>query len=392
MASNAKISPLAIPIIRRRKVRKPAPGSPPGTFEFPPDRPPVQMYRFSFGPQEIEEGAVPEQELEKALTPQPGRVLWLDIQGLPRAEILERLGTGLGLSPLTLEDIVHTAQRPKLEEFDDYLFVVIREYRRLKTGEIESDQISFILKPGLLVTIQEIPGDDFDPVRKRLRDARSQLRRNGADYLAYALIDATIDSYFPVLETIGEAMDRLEDSVWRNPNPEVSAAVHRMRRELRHLRRAVWPLRDVAATLGRVEIESITEQTRISFRDCHDHSLQVADFLETSHERASDLADLYLTIISERTNQVMKVLTVIGTIFLPLTFLCGVYGMNFDRASPLNMPELGWRFGYLAFWAVTLVIAVGMLILFFRRGWLGNRNPAARSTGKKNSKKGGGTT
>jgi magnesium transporter len=381
MANAFRAADLRVPRVRRRKVKKPAPGSPPGTLELPEGSAPALMHRFLFDENTIEEGPVAQEALEQGLAAVPGRTLWLDIQGLPRPELLERLGRVLGLSPLTLEDILHVNQRPKLEEFEGYLFVVIRQLRLLKSGEIENEQMSFVLRPGLLVTIQEFPGDDFEPVRKRLRDGRGVLRKSGADYLAYALMDAAIDSAFPVLEEFGEAMDAIEEAVWTRAGSETYAAIHRMRRELRQMRRAVWPMRDVAAALSRSDIGAISANSRAAFRDCHDHVLQVADFLETSHERTAELSDLNLSVVSERTNQVIKVLTIIGTIFMPLTFLCGVYGMNFDTAaSPLNMPELTWRYGYLAFWIVSLLVVAGMLVFFRRKGWLGGR---ARSRRKK---------
>ncbi len=380
MAAISRTSEFRVPRLRRRRVKKPAPGSPPGTLELPEGSAPARMHRFLFDENSLEEGPVAEDELAQALAAAPGRILWLDIQGLPRPELLENLGRILGLSPLTLEDILHVNQRPKLEEFDGYLFIVVRQLRLLSSGDVENEQMSFILRPGLLVTIQELPGDDFEPIRKRLRDGKGALRRSGADYLAYALMDAAIDTAFPVLEAFGEAMDAIEEAVWNRAGPETYAAIHRMRRELRQMRRVVWPMRDVAAALSRTGIEAIGGASRDAFRDCHDHVLQVADFLETSQERTAELSDLNLAVVSERTNQVIKVLTIIGTIFMPLTFLCGVYGMNFDTsASPLNMPELTWRYGYLAFWTATLLIVGGMLVFFWRKGWLGHRRRARLS-------------
>jgi magnesium transporter len=358
----------------------PEPGSAPGTVAPPVDSPPPVIQRMVFGPDGCETIEIPLDDLDKAVAPVPGRTLWVDVQGLGDIEALRRLGSSLGLHPLTVEDIFHTHLRPKVEEFEDYLFIIIRAVRLLEDGHVDNEQLSLVLKDGMLITFQERAGDGFDAVRKRLREGRGQLRRSGADYLAYALIDAAIDNYFPVLEVYGDSMDRLDEEVRENPKPEVSASIHMMRRELRQFRRAAWPLRDVAGTLGRTELNRIADPTRIAFRDCYDHALQVADFVESSRERSSDLSDLYVTMVSERTNQVMKVLTIIATIFIPLTFLCGLYGMNFDpEVSPYNMPELKWKYGYLAFWAVLIVTFVTMLWFFWRRGWIGSKPPDKES-------------
>jgi magnesium transporter len=321
-------------------------------------------------------------ELEKiveALQPIPGKIIWADIQGLGDADAMRRIGEALGLHPLTLEDIVHTHQRPKLEEFDSYLFAVVRAVQLREDGHIDNEQVSLVLKDGVLVTFQERPGDGFDPIRRRLRERKGPIRKSGTDYLFYAVIDAIIDNYFPVLDAYGDAMDQLDEQVRENPIPAVSTAVHAMRRELRQFRRTVWPLREITSALGRGEHDLVSDKVRPAFRDCYDHLVQAADFIEGSRERASDLAVLYLTMVSEKTNQVMKVLTIIATIFIPLTFLCGLYGMNFDpEASPYNMPELKWRYGYIAFWLATAVIMTGMLWFFRHKGWIGGSGEPRR--------------
>jgi magnesium transporter len=313
--------------------------------------------------------------LAAALAPEPGKVVWIDVQGLGDGELIRQVGAALGLHPLTVEDVVHHHQRPKVEEFDDYLLLVLRMVRHQGEGRVDNEQLSLVLREGLLVTFQERPGDGFEPVRRRLREGKGQIRRSGADYLAYALVDAAIDNYFPVLELYGDTMEALDERVRQDPSPQVSAAIHGMRRELRHLRRAAWPLRDVAAALGRIEHPLLGKRVRPMFRDCYDHVVQVADFVEGTRERASELADLYLAMMGERTNQVMKVLTIISTIFIPLTFLCGLYGMNFDGAvSPFNMPELRWRYGYPALLLLMLVVFLGQILFFRRRGWIGGRS------------------
>ena len=240
-----------------------------------------------------------------------------------------------------------------------------------ESGNIDNEQLSFVLKAGLLVTFQEHVGDGFAPVRRRLREGKGSIRSRGTDYLLYALVDTTIDNYFPVLEIYGDTMEDLDEKIRLNPRPDLSHAVHALRRELRQLRRAVWPLRDVTSALGRGDLDQIGDALKPSFRDCYDHVMQVADFVEGSRERASDLGDLYQVMVSERTNQVMKVLTIIATVFIPLTFLCGLYGMNFDTTtSPYNMPELRWRYGYPALLAVMGLTVAGMVWFFFRKGWI----------------------
>ncbi len=371
-----------VPTFRRVKPRMPPPGSAPGTLRGASDLPPPVVRRYCYHDDHFETAEVDLADIDRALTPVPGGVVWVDLQGLGDVEAVERVGSILGLHPLTLEDVVHVHQRPKLEEFDDYLFVVLRAVHSVDDRSINNEQISFVIKEGLLVTFQERLGDGFDPVRRRLRERQGFTNRGGADYLAYTLIDAVIDNYFPVLEIYGDTMDQLEERVRNNPTPEVSAFVHQMRRELRLFRRAIFPLRDVTSALARSANPFLGETVRPAFRDCNDHVVQVADFVEGSRERASELADLYLVMVGERTNQVMKVLTIIATIFIPLTFLCGLYGMNFDTAvSPYNMPELKWRYGYPVFLGVMIVVAAAMVLFFKRKGWIGSAgSPSSRSS------------
>jgi magnesium transporter len=359
-----------IPRIRRKRIAEPAPGSPPGTLVVSPELPRPVIWRTVFDQDSCETEEVPPERLAEALAPEPGKLVWVDIQGLGDAALLSRAGEALQLGPLTVEDIAHVHQRPKLEEFDDHLFLVLRAVR-LVDGKVDNEQLSFVLKQGLLVTFQERAGDGFDPVRRRLKEGKGKIRVAGMDYILYALLDATIDNYFPVLDLYGDSMESLDDEVRENPTWDKSATIHLMRRELRQLRRAIWPVRDVTSALGRSEVQLISKNLQPALRDCHDHVIQVVEFIESARERAADLAGLYTTMVGERANQVMKVLTIIATIFIPLTFLCGLYGMNFDTGSPYNMPELKWRFGYLFLWGVMLVVVLGMLLLFRHKGWIG---------------------
>lgn len=376
----AKRKPVRVPRIAKKRRQRGAPGAVPGTLVMPADLPGMTLRLTRYAPDRFEERAASLDELP-ALVAQPGPgVTWIDIEALGDVASLQQVGAALGIHPLVLEDIAHVHQRPKVEDYESYLFIVQRCVRLLDDGKVDNEQLSLILREGLLVTFGERPGDGFDPVRRRLRENKGSLRRQGADHLAWALIDVTVDQAFPVLEAYGEAMDRIDDEVLGNPSSQTAYAIHDMKRELRALRRALGPLREVTATLCREDLDFISEGAATLFRDCHDHAIQVLDFIDGNRERASDLADRYLAAISERTNEVMKLLTVVSTIFIPLTFLAGVYGMNFDAAaSPYNMPELRWRFGYLGFWGLILALAAGLLWLFRRQGWLGGNG---RRSGK----------
>ena len=276
--------------------------------------------------------------------------------------------------PLALEDVLNCGQRPKLEDYGKYHFLVMKSLR-LGQGEekdeLEVEQISFFLSGNYVITLQEVPGDSFEKVRERIRQNKGgQIRNAGPDYLLYALIDALIDEFFPVLERYGERIEELEDQVVVKPSPETLNQIHRIKRDLLDLRRTAWPERDVISSLQREEAHLIRPETRIFLRDCYDHMVQVIDMIETYRDLAGGLLDVYLSSTSNRLNEVMKVLTIISTIFIPLNFIAGVYGMNFDRqASPLNMPELGWYYGYPA--VLTLMaVTGGALVLYFKRnGW-----------------------
>jgi magnesium transporter len=344
----------------------------PGTLATTADHVPPAIERIVYTDERCRRESVERDAIDKAFATANGQSVWLDVQGLGDMGTIRAIGAALELHPLTLEDVVHVHQRPKVEEFDDYLFVTLRTFRSTEDGQVDNEQLSFVLKDGLLVTFQERAKDGFDPIRKRLEEGKGSIRHRGVDYLMYALIDVAIDNYFPVLELYGDTMDQLDEEMRAEPAPHLASATHAMRRELRKLRQAVWPLRDVTGSLGRNEIAGVDASLRPSFRDCHDHVIQVAEFVDSSRERAAELADLYQTMISDKTNQVMRVLTIIATIFIPLTFLCGLYGMNFDPdVSPYNMPELRWRYGYLALWGVMISVFFGMLWFFKRKGWIG---------------------
>jgi magnesium transporter len=372
--------PFVIPRIRKTQRHRTSPGAVPGTLPEPgastASAPEVVDRRLTSDATHLEMVDVPREALPAALEkPDPLVVTWLDVHGVHDSELLRTFGDLLGLHALTQEDIAHVHQRPKIELFEDYVFITVRAIRMLDNQEIDNEQISFVLKGNLLVSFQERPGDGFHPVRARLNESAGVIRSRPAEYLFYALLDTIIDNYFPVLERFGESMELLEDRIRAKPSPGLSGMVHTLRRVLRMLHRAIWPLREDSRQLSAGEVPSFTATIRTSFRDCTDHVMQVAEFVESARERASDLGDLYNALVSERTNQVMKTLTIVSTIFIPLTFLCGLYGMNFNPASsPWNMPELNWPYAYPVLLAVMVALAAGMLGLFFAKGWLGNQD------------------
>ena len=296
-------------------------------------------------------------------------VVWADVVGLGDLDALERLGTRLSLHPLALEDVVNAGQRPKVDDYDDHLFVVVKQLR-LAAGRLQSEQVSLFLGDGLVVTLQASPQDDWEPVRERIRAGRRRIRGGGADYLAYALIDAIIDSYFPLLEEYGNRIEELQEELLGEPGEQILAKIHAINQELILVRRAAWPQREVAGALERSESALIRKGTRVFLRDCYDHTVQILDILESYRDLARGLMDLYLSTVSNRMNEVMKVLTIMASIFIPLTFLAGIYGMNFDpEAGPWNMPELRWAWGYRAFWVAIVLMGAGMVFYFKRKKW-----------------------
>lgn len=300
-----------------------------------------------------------------SLRGEPG-VTWVDIEGVHDIQALEKIGLCFGLHPLVMEDILNTDQRPKVEDYGDYLYIVLRMLSHEKeTGEISSEQVSLILGKNFVLSVQEgAKGDVFEPVRNRIRNGKGQTRKLGADYLAYSLIDAVVDNYFIILEKTGERIELLEETLISEPSPEMLHLIHNLKREMIYLRKSVWPLREVVSGMQRRDSALIREGTGYYLRDVYDHTIQVIDTVETFRDMLSGMLDIYLSSISNRTNAVMKVLTVIATIFIPLTWIVGIYGMNFK-----NMPELEWQYGYLASWVAMLVVALGMVIYFKKKKW-----------------------
>jgi magnesium transporter len=300
--------------------------------------------------------------------PYKGRptVTWINVDGIHQVQTLEKLGECFELHPLTLEDILNTDQRPKIEDFGEYMYVVLKMFSYDdKNSEILIEQVSLILGANFVLSFQENVGDVFNPIRERIRSGKGKIRKMGADYLVYALLDAIVDNYFIILEKIGEQIEFLEEKLVINPVPETLNIIHKLKKEMLFFRKSVWPLREVISVLERGESQFIKGSTKIFLRDVYDHNIQIIDTIETLREMLSGMLDIYLTGISNRLNAVMKVLTIIATIFMPLTFIAGVYGMNFKF-----MPELEWRWGYPLILFVMITIGILMLFYFKRKKWL----------------------
>jgi magnesium transporter len=293
-------------------------------------------------------------------------VTWVNVVGIQEVEVLEKLGNCFTVHPLALEDILNTEQRPKIEDYGEDLFIVVKliSYNE-KKDEVEAEQISLILRPHALLSFQEKEGDDFAAVKERLRAGKGRLRKMGADYLAYTLLDIVVDQYFVVLERLGERIEVLEGKLLADPAAATLHKVQKLKKEMLLLRKWVWPLREVISSLERGEFPGIQESTRVYLRDVYDHAIQVMDSIEIYRDMLSGMLDIYLSSLNNRMNAVMKVLTIIATIFMPLTFLAGVYGMNFK-----HMPELDWPWGYPLILTVMTFIAILMLVLFRRKKWL----------------------
>lgn len=293
-------------------------------------------------------------------------VTWINVDGM-NLDVIHQIDDHFGIHPLVAEDIVITGQRAKMEDYDNYIFIVIKMiYMKRGEEEMYSEQISLILGPNYVISFQEkMGGDVFDPIRDRIRAAKGRVRKMGADYLAYCLLDAVVDNYFVILEKKGEEMDILESRLIDDGRPEFSLEIHQHKRDMGFLRKQIWPLREVLSSLQRSESRLIKKTTSIYLRDVYDHAIQVIDTIESFRDILSGMHDMHMTTISNKMNEVMKVLTIIATIFIPLTFIVGVYGMNFD-----DMPELHWRGGYFLLLFCMAIVAGGMVVYFKKRNWL----------------------
>lgn len=344
-------------------------GLPPGTLMHigKPRTGTVKLSLIRYDVKSFEEKEL--MSVEEIAPPGDGRIVWLNISGIHDLDLIARLGARFSLHPLLLEDIVNTEQRPKYDDYGDHAAVVAKMlYPKDRTAqrlEIHSEQISLVYGSRFVLSFQENGGDVFAPIRERLRTGKGLIREAGADYLMYSLLDAIVDHYFAVLELLGEVMDRIEDRLLDDPAPDTLRDLYALRRELAFVRRSVWPLREVLSALGRGDSRLIAESTRTYVRDIHDHATQIIDTIETMRDIASEMMDIYLSSISNRMTAVMKVLTIIATIFMPLTFIAGIYGMNFRY-----MPELEWKYGYPLVLSVMAAIGLFMVWYFRKKRWL----------------------
>lgn len=301
-------------------------------------------------------------------------VLWIDIAGLGNMDMIARIGESFGLHPLVIEDVFNTQQRPKIDFFDNYIFLTARSYTNdpQENRHFISQQISLILGKNLVITIREDSSNIFSAIKERLQVAQNIIRKKGADYLLHALIDMVVDRYFEVVETIGDNIGELEDRLTNNPDAKIVKEIHTAKREIIFLRKSIWPLREVISGLQHhIDSDSlITRDTALYLKDIYDHTIQIMDTVETYRDFLASMLDVYLSSVSNKLNEVMKVLTIFASIFIPLTFISSLYGMNFNTStSPFNMPELNWRYGYLFVWGIMVVVSIVMLIFFKRKKW-----------------------
>jgi magnesium transporter len=284
-------------------------------------------------------------------------VTWINIDGISKTDVIENIGKNYGFHSLVSEDILNTGQRPKFEDYEDYVYIVLKMLHQPK-DEILAEQVSIIIGKNYVISFQEASGDVFKSIRDRIRNGKGRIRKMGADYLAYSLIDSIVDNYYIVLETLGDKLEEIEDNVVNNPTPDILKTIHGMKRELIFLKKSIWPLREVVSSFNRVESKLIKKSTNIFIRDLYDHTIQVIDTIETFRDMNSGMLDIYMSSVSNKMNEVMKVLTIFAAIFIPLTFIAGIYGMNFQY-----MPELGWQWGY--FTVVGFMAIVGVILLFY---------------------------
>jgi len=356
-----------------RTRRKTTPGAPPGTLATHPEALQTKVYLMAFNVDNVVEKEITQTSQIKEFLHKWENV-WVHVSGLRDINIITQLGGLFSLHPLALEDIANVHQRPKVDEYENNLFITARRIVKHEK-EIDFEQVSLFLGDGYVLSFQEASGDGFEPVRERIRKRSGRRTRlSKPDYLTYALLDAIVDGCFPILENYSDRLDTLEDNVILDPSRDMVSRIHNIKRDMFLIRRAIWPQHDALNTLSK-DTNRVSDDTRIYLRDCHDHIAQILDILESLRERSSGLTDIYLSSLSNKMNEVMKVLTIIATIFMPLGLIAGIYGMNFDREkSPLNMPELSWYFGY-PFALMLMVLIAGIFLLYFsRKGWLNSEN------------------
>jgi magnesium transporter len=326
---------------------------------------PAKVSVIAYDADDVEEWAEISPEQAIALEKKDG-VTWIDVSGIHDVAVVETIGKAYGLHPLVLEDILNTGHRPKIDDYGDALFFVLKMvYNHIDDGSLRIEHVCLVLGSGYIISFQEVAGDVFDPVRRRIRTGKGRIRKSGTDYLAYALLDMIVDHYYVVLDEMGEEIEILQEMVLAKPDSSVLERIYDCKHRHLMIRKSIWPLREILAVSLRESFDLISEDVRFYLRDVYDHIIQVADTIETYRDMLTGLLDIYMSSVSHKMNEVMKVLTVIATLFIPLTFFAGVYGMNFHY-----MPELEWRFAYPVFWLASIVLLLVMLILFKRKKWL----------------------
>jgi len=342
-------------------------GLPPGTLLHVGEKRSenVRITIFDYDEKDFEEKEV--KTIEEAFPYRDKQtVTWINIDGIHNLDLIQKVGEHFALHPLILEDIVNTSQRPKIEDFTDHIFIVLKMlYQAEHDNSIKEEQVSLILGSNFVISFQETEGDIFNFIRDRIRKGKGKIRKMKADYLAYSLIDAIVDGYFLILEKLGEVTESLEDEVMLEPATETSQKIHTLKKKMMSLRKSIWPLREIIGNLQRGESKLIYKPTMIYLRDVYDHTIQVIDSIETFRDLLSGMLDIYLSSISNRMNEVMKVLTIIATIFIPLTFIAGIYGMNFHF-----MPELTYKWGYFVVLGIMFFMGFSMMLFLKRKKWL----------------------
>ncbi len=362
---------------RNRRIRRTPPGSAPGVINLPDDALKLSLHTIVYDEDSIYEAELQSiSEIKEQLMKMPGKTHWFDVKGLGNKVFLEQMADFFGIHRLQIEDVVNDYQRPKVEEFKDHLFFISRTLQD-NGNSFTNDQLSLLLGKNFVITFQNKYEDVLDPVRNRIRQGKGFMRRSGADYLAYSLMDVTIDNYYPILEKMGDSLDDLQDDLISNPSREALNRILQRKRELVNLRRIIWSERDKMNDILRSSYSEIKESGKVFFRDTYDHCIQLLDLVESYKEVTASLMDVYQSSVSNRLNQVMKILTIISTIFIPLTFIVGLYGMNFQRVDPVtgkqfpfNMPELYSPYGYVGVSVVMILIVIFQIIFFYKKGWL----------------------
>ncbi|WP_315115320.1 magnesium/cobalt transporter CorA [uncultured Clostridium sp.] len=351
---------------KRIKSRKSKIGTAPGTLVHVGEHvgEDVKITRISYNEEDFNKAVY--EDIEKCLSScRDDSINWINIDGLESTEIISDIGKRFNVHPLILEDILNTTQRPKIDIDNNYIYIVIKMlYYDKSIKEIKSEQVSFIILENYILSFQEFRGDVFDDLRRRLERDKSNIRAKGTDYLAYSLIDSIVDSYFDIIESIGNSIDTIEDTLMSNPSQKTLNDIYKLKRELIFLRNSIWPLREVLGKLVKSEYELIEDKTVMFLRDVYDHTIEIVDIIETYRDILSGMLDTYLSSVSNKTNEIMKVLTIFSTIFIPLSFLTGIYGMNFEY-----MPELKFKHGYLIFWVITIACILSMIHYFRKKRW-----------------------